>query len=171
MANYYAKASLQMWEHQLDVYNIHLDIYNQQIEEINEHNNTIQTQYQKYYDDWVVQHAAWEQQYSAWQQDQKLKSGELPPEPPFEPPAPQEPVFAPYPEEPKPPDPGIFTIYESREITEPETLSTSAGDALILPGRIILTGSDGVSFSVSDQELEIFYVLETQATTTFNARE
>jgi len=130
--SYYANLALAGWESQQANYQKALDLHASQVAMIEGSNAAAQ--------------AAWEEAHAAWEAD----PGELP-EPPQPPPQPT-------PAPPEPPDAAVVTVYEAREVTEPEELETATGTALILPPRFVLTGDDGVSFALSEQELSAGFV-------------
>ena len=113
--------------------------------------------WQRQLDNYNQETAAWEHNAAAreaeWQEAHDLwavtSEGPEPVQP--EPPAP--------PERPVP----VVTVYEARDVTEVEELETAAGVALVLPGRIVMTGN-GSSFAVSEDELAAFYQDTTTVT-------
>jgi hypothetical protein len=143
MASYKMKSSVQIWDEQLVNYNAQLVTYSEQVAAIDADNKASEEQWQGYYDAWVVLHDAW------------LADPGDPPLP--EPEAPIKPEPLQYPSEPIAPDPSMIVTYSSRIVEAPEELSTPAGIAIVLPGRIVLTGSDGASFALSEQELAYGY--------------
>ena len=64
--------------------------------------------------------------------------------------------------EPEQPDPELEPaapdapqVYESREVTEVETIQTATGPALIIPPRIVVTPpAPGTAFAISPEELD-----------------
>lgn len=61
---------------------------------------------------------------------------------------------APQPQEPEPPQ-----EYEVREITEPTTIRTASGAALIMPPSLLVTGPDGEQFGVTPDDLATGWTL------------
>jgi hypothetical protein len=61
----------------------------------------------------------------------------------------------PQPPEPMPVDdpPSEPVTYESRDVTEFETIATPTGDALVFPPRVVLAAPGGPTFALSDDEL------------------
>lgn len=53
----------------------------------------------------------------------------------------------------------ILSVFESRIADQMEEIETAVGTIIVLPGRVVLTGPDGQSFSLSSKELELQYTL------------
>jgi hypothetical protein len=60
---------------------------------------------------------------------------------------------------PEPPEPEPPQEYEVREITEPTTIRTASGAALIMPPSLLVTGSDGEQFGVTPADLATGWTL------------
>jgi hypothetical protein len=101
--------------------------------------------------------AAWQPAHDAWAAipEPRLDDGgqEL-----VEPVAPQPPAPLP---EPQPPGPPAVT-YTTRELAEPEQLATPAGPALVLPPRLVVTGTNGATFALEQAELDAGYTPTTE---------
>jgi hypothetical protein len=157
MSSYYANTALASWQAQQDNYQNALDAYAEQqtiIEQLNAQTTA----------DWeaacAAVHTAWEEAHAAWVAD----PGDPPQPEPIEPVNPPAPPPQPAPREPTPPDAAVLSVYEAREVTEPEQLETATGTALILPPRVVLTGTDGVAFALSSEELAAGYADTTTVT-------
>lgn len=85
--------------------------------------------------------------HASWTATQEQRAEQLlPPDAP--------PLAPPTPEPQPPPDP---PTYESRKIAKAQTIKTVAGDALVVPPRIVLTSSSGAVFALSEDELALGY--------------
>jgi hypothetical protein len=89
--------------------------------------------------------AAWQAAYDAWE---AAGAGGDAPKPRTTQPAPVA------------PEPTLI-VYDARLVETAEEVETATGPALVMPGRIVLTGN-GVSFALSEGELEHAYTPATQ---------
>jgi len=128
-----------------------------------------QTDYQALHDQWQTEadrrnqanttdQQAYDAAHAAWEANGGLDDAGQPCDPPLEPvplelpPEPQPPEPQPEPQPPAPPP-----VYTSREVTEPETISTPTGEALVVPPRVVLTDSAGRLAAISEEELAAAY--------------
>lgn len=136
MTDYYANEALTAYSRQLVNDQAHVDTW-----------SANEAAKQAAFDE---QHAAWEQAYAAWEADPIDGNGD-PIAAPVEPTAP-EPT-------PQPTSTATLpTVYTARDVDEQEWITTASGDALVVPGRVVLTSDGGATeFALSADDLAAQY--------------
>lgn len=106
------------------------------------------------HEQWRITHAAWE--------NEELPEGSVAPLEPEELVIPEYSIAAPepplLPSEPEPLEP--LNSYRVRKVEKHERIETPDGTILVLSGRYVVTDSAGNQFSVSEEELNRFFVKE-----------
>jgi hypothetical protein len=135
---YYSNHDLDAYQRQVGDFNYQHGLWQDSVDAANAAYDQATEEYEQAHDEWEA-------------------SGGMAPDGEEPIPEPQPPPLPTFPEEPQPPNEPAFT-YEGHQVEEPELIVTETGEALVLPGRYILSRDGGATaFSLTPGELAAGY--------------